>query len=255
MKNMINYILVAMLFTLFFAGCERSSGSSTSEVYAYTGPELPVEEPAMIWSVFLTAEASTMGLKTVSPILGALESHTGAKEATLLNNQANGLPYIDIVFINPPIQDVNGTYLTSFQEMNESVQLNWDFTVRLADEDNLGTDANVTLSFNGLDMAIPYVDSLGRDRFSIYRSLTNPRLKMMKFVDTVTGNEIPAVYNDEKQSYTFSMKGSKERKFTWILQTEDINISNYVTSHSVVEFDPALAEERREQNFTFDPPN
>ncbi len=170
------------------------------------------------WYIRLVVEDPARAMKSSSSLLGALEVSGVVEDHTLKASTPFGGTYLSIVFVDPDGVEP-GAYKTNFHAYQENVEDQWRFTVRTDD-----ADAQILLTWRGLYVLTPYVDDQDRTRYKEYRSLTNPLNKQMKLVDTSTGEEMAVMIDGKVQTYTFTM-GGNERKFKWVVQSEEVVLS------------------------------
>jgi len=207
-----------MLAALLLAGCGSGGGSTSSqEAVAKTGKAVQAEDAATDWYVRLVAEDPARGLKTQSTQLGALDNPAAVETYSLPAMAPLASSYVDIVFENPEGLSTN-EYKSSFHVSQDGVSDGWRFTVKTDD-----SQSEVVLTWHGLYVLEPYVDSAGRTQYKEHRSVTNPLLKKMQIVDETTGETYPAVSGNATPSFRVRMNGSLTRTFRWELLTTDSN--------------------------------
>jgi hypothetical protein len=241
-KNIWISIILVLVLVLGLAGCD-SSTQSVNEENSLTLKSVTVETKPSNWYIRLVAEDPARAMKTGSTQLGELDTDDNVSKHTLESLSPFGGTYLDVVFVDPE-GVVPGEYKTSFHKYQENSEDSWMFTVKTDD-----SNAMIELTWRGLYILDPYVDTENRTRYHEYRSMSNPLLKHMKLVDTANGKEIPAIVNGKAQVYAFTMEGVSERTFKWILQTEEVNITNIedismIAQDKVIQKD-ALADQNR----------
>lgn len=180
--------------------------------------ESAVESKPSNWYIRLIAEDLNIAIKVENTQLGELEESNAVQKHTLKALSPFGSTYLDIVFVDPDGVEL-GAYKTNFHTYQENIEDRWRFTVKTDD-----ADAQILLAWRGLYVLTPYIDSQGRIRYRESLSLTNPLYKQMKLVDISSGQEVAAVVDEKVKTYTFNMDGQNERIFSWVLQTEEVNI-------------------------------
>ncbi|MEA2048670.1 MAG: DUF5011 domain-containing protein [Campylobacterota bacterium] len=171
----------------------------------------PIESEPKNWYMRFMAEDLERGLKVENVQLGVLDEEDADVKHSLKALGTFGATYLDIVFENPEDLD-GGDYKTHFQTYAMNETNGWTMTVK-TDE----SDATITLGWRGLYLLTPYRDVEDRLRYNERQVLTHSLLKQMKLVDTVNGEEVPAVMDGEFISYTFEMDGAQKRIFEWIV--------------------------------------
>ena len=200
-----------------------SSGDSNAKSGEDNTSNLPgkravVEVAPSNWYIRLVAEDPARDMKTASTQLGELEEDDTVTKHTLKSLTPFGGTYLDVVFKDPAGVE-RGEYKVNFHKYEEGAEDKWHFTVK-TDEHNVNAD--ILLSWRGVYVLKPYTDDQNRQRYSEFRSVTNPIIKQMKLVDTVTGDEIPAAINGKVQTYAFNMNGEQTRTFEWVVQTDEV---------------------------------
>ena len=236
-------IWISIILVLGLAGCDSSTQSVNEENSLTLQSEASETAMPSNWYIRLVAEDTARAMKTGSTQLGELDTDDNVSKHTLESLSPFGGAYLDVVFVDPE-GVVPGEYKTSFHKYQENSEESWIFTVKTDD-----SNAKIALTWHGLYILDPYVDTENRTRYHEYRSISNPLLKHMKLVDTASGKEIPVVANGKAQVYTFTMDGVNERTFQWIVQTEEVNISDtednlFTVQNKVIEKD-ALADQKR----------
>lgn len=252
MKN-IKYILIFLAGAWMITGCDQDNKAPQSG-YVNTGVEsdqddieqgnvaendpVPSDEEIALksniaetkpsnWYIRLVAEDPARSMKSDSSKLGTLEVNDAVEGHTLKALAPFGGSYLTIIFADPDGVEP-GEYKTNFHTYTENVEDRWRFTVK-SDDPN----AQIILTWRGLNILTPYVDAQNRTRYKEYRSLTNPLNKHMKLIDTSSGNEIAAIIEDEIQSYSFIM-GGNERSFEWVVQEEEVALPLQVSKLSTL---------------------
>ena len=205
-------------------GCERDAVSSSRKYQAppvlhidyRPKPDAPSKKPLVEtepenWYIRLVAEDPDRGFRSGSAQLGQLTEENAAQKHALKSFGTFGKGYLDIIFKNPEGVE-SGEYKSSFHPYQDGED-RWQFSVNSDD-----TDATILLSWRGLYVTKPYTDTEGRKRYHESRSLANPLNKRMKLIDSASGEEIPAMIDNEIQIYTFTMDGVQERNFEWIIE-------------------------------------
>ena len=189
------------------------------------------------WYIRLVAEDPKRGLRTVNSQLGEVDADDMDRH-TLKALTPYGQSYLDIVFRDPEGVE-KGDYKSSFHSYAQDIRKVWRFVV-------LSSDANATiqLGWRGIYVLDPYRDAEDRQRYREYRSLHNPLMYRMKLVDTETGEEVTAVVNGRPQSYEFSMNGSHERIFEWVVEPDSVIVKKVKRRSTTVNI-----EDRNKQVF------
>jgi len=195
--------------------------ASTQATLPTGGKPTVVEKKAKQWYIRLVAEDPVRNMKTSGTQLGELEADDAVEKHTLKALTPFGGLYLDIVFQDPD-GVAPGEYKVNFHKHEENAEDRWRFTVKT---DSGNVNADILLSWKGVYVLTPYTDAQNRLRYREFRSVTNPIIKQMKLVDTVTGEEIPAAVNGEVQTYTFNMNGATSRRFEWVVQENEVVIS------------------------------
>ncbi len=180
--------------------------------------ESVVESKPSNWYIRLIAEDINRAIKVENTQLGELEESNAVQKHTLKALSPFGSNYLDIVFVDPDGIE-SGAYKTNFHTYQEDMENRWRFTVKTDD-----VNAQILLTWRGLYVLTPYIDNQGRIRYRESLSLTNPLYRQMKLVDISSGQELAAVADGKVKTYIFNMDGQNERTFSWVLQTEDVNI-------------------------------
>lgn len=212
-------IWVSIILVLGLAGCNTDT-QSVNEVKSISLDTVAAETKPSNWYIRLVAEDPVRKMRTGSTQLGELDTDDNISKHTLQSLSSFGGTYLDIVFVDPA-GVAPGEYKTSFHHYQENTEESWRFTVKIDD-----SNARITLTWYGLYILDPYIDNEKRTRYHEHRSMNNPLLKHMKLVDTVSGKEMPAILNGKAQVYTFTMDGMNERTFQWIVQTEEVNVTD-----------------------------
>ena len=226
--------LIALAVMVLFVGCSESGGFSTSSTDVFSKDKIegistntpdvvkekvilsfPVEQKATNWYVRLVAEAPERGLITYSAQLGIVDEQDASEKYNLSHFQPME-PYIDIVF-EDPVEADSGDYKASFKPYVEENSERWYFTVK--SDDN---ESNVVLTWRGLYILTPYLNSDGQIRYKEHLSRSNPILSQMRIVDVLTGDEVAIIQDRNIQSMSFNMGGSNTRTFRWELLTDII---------------------------------
>ena len=190
--------------------------TSTEETVVRLSKPVMVETKPSNWYIRLVAEDPARALKSSSSQLGEPEESDAVQTYALKALSPFGGSYLDIVFINPD-GVAPGDYKSNFHVYNEDTEDQWFFTVKTDDP-----NAEIRLTWQGLYILNPYTDDQNRKRYNEYNSITNPLIKHMKLVDTVSGKEIAAMVDGKIEIYTFNMNGQNERTFKWIAQNEEV---------------------------------
>ena len=190
--------------------------TSTEETVVRLSKPVMVETKPSNWYIRLVAEDPARALKSSSSQLGELEESDAVQTYALKALSPFGGSYLDIVFVNPD-GVASGDYKSNFHVYNEDTEDQWFFTVKTDDP-----NAEIRLTWQGLYILNPYTDDQNRKRYNEYNSITNPLIKHMKLVDTVSGKEIAAMVDGKIEIYTFNMNGQNERTFKWIAQNEEV---------------------------------
>jgi len=207
------------MLVLGLAGCGSGTQSADEESSVPLKSETAGAKPSD-WYIRVVVEDSARAMKTASTQLGELNTDDNISKHTLKSLSPFDSTYLDVVFIDPP--DVTpGEYKTNFHKYQKNSEDSWMFTVKTDD-----SNAKIELTWRGLYILDPYIDTEKRTRYHEYRSMANPLLNQMKLVDMANGKEIPAIVNGKPQVYSFTMDGSNERTFKWVVQAEDVNITS-----------------------------
>lgn len=216
---------------LGLSGCNSSGESVTTDVTTKLEREISapiVEAKPTDWYIRLIAEDPLRSMKTGSAQLGEL-SVSDVAQHTLKALSPLGGSYLEVVFVDP--DDVPlGDYASNFHTYKEDEEDVWRFTVRTDD-----TSADILLTWSGLYLLEPYIDNEGRTRYKEEISLDNPLLKQMKMIDSSNGQEIPAIIEDNVQTYVFNMNGQNERTFRWVLESEEVNVPEYQPAMAILQ--------------------
>jgi len=214
------YIYIVLIFIL--VGCSSSDGNSTSELDSSTvlKSSQTVELMPSNWYVRLVVEDMVRALKSESAQLGELEDINATQKHALKSVTPFDGTYLDVVF-HDPVGVAPGEYKADFHTFQESREARWQFTVKTDD-----ANAEIVLYWRGLYILTPYVDEQCRLRYKEYKSMTNPLLRQMKLVDTLTTEELPVIDEGLVQKYLFSMDGMNERTFEWVVTNEEVNITS-----------------------------
>lgn len=173
------------------------------------------EAVAENWYIRIVAEDPARGFKELSAQLGELEGEDVAEKHSLKAMSPFGKGYLDVVFKDP--QGIEkGEYKSNFHSITEDED-RWSFTVKTDD-----SDARIILSWRGIYVLDPYTDESQRARYHEKRSLSNPLGSGMKLIDSDTGEEVAAYADGKAQVYIFSMNGSGERHFEWVLDRSQV---------------------------------
>jgi len=189
-------------------GSGTDDGSNEKLYQAETVPEN--------WYIRLVAEDKARDLKTQSSQLGELNSDDTADKAVNYVGTSSA-SYLDIVFEDPANQEA-GTYKSVFYTYDKEEEKEWTFSV-ITDDPN----AEITLSWHGLFVLNPKEED--SNKFSEYRSVSNPLIRQMKLVDVQTSEELQAVRDGQMMKYTFEMNGEEVRKFKWVVATSEVSIA------------------------------
>jgi len=192
------------------------NGTAVEETVVRLSKPVMVETKPSNWYIRLVAEDPARALKSSSSQLGELEESDAVQTYALKALSPFGGSYLDIVFVNPD-GVASGDYKSNFHVYNEDTEDQWFFTVKTDDP-----NAEIRLTWQGLYILNPYTDDQNRKRYNEYNSITNPLIKHMKLVDTVSGKEIAAMVDGKIEIYTFNMNGQNERTFKWIAQNEEV---------------------------------
>lgn len=172
------------------------------------------EENPRNWYIRLTAEDSKQNLISGSTQLGQMEEDAVSKHTL----KAMGSGSLDILFVDPK-GVAKGKYKTNYHQFIEDNDDEWIFIVKSND-----VNADILLSWNGVYILEPYIDTEGRRRYKEYRSQGNRLVKNMILVDMSTGDEVAMIVDGKAQTYTFNMGGEKERTFRWKMSTEKVSV-------------------------------
>lgn len=171
----------------------------------------PTESEPKNWYMRFSAEDMERGLKVENVQLGVLDEEDADVKHSLKALGTFGSAYLDIVFENPEGLD-EGDYKTHFHTYAMNENNSWTMTVKTDD-----SDATITLGWRGLYLLTPYRDVEDRLRYKDRQVLSHSLVKQMKLLDTINGEEVPAVMDGEFLSYTFEMNGTQSRIFEWIV--------------------------------------
>jgi len=179
---------------------------------------LGVELKPSNWYLRLVAKDVSRKLTTNVAQLGVLEEANAEVKHTLLSTGHFAGAYLDVIFIDPDGMPA-GSYKTNYKTYQEGTSYRWRFTVKSDD-----ANADVTLTWRGLNVLTLYTDAQGREQYTEYRSVTNPLIKQMKLVDIDLSTDIVISVEDKAQTYIFNMNGQTERVFEWVVETDIITI-------------------------------
>ena len=113
-----------------------------------------------------------------------------------------------VVFIHTNWKERSGEYHTNYHDTKGSQKDSWEMTV-FSSVDN----AEVTLKWDGL---YELSKEKGRTLYDEKKILDSSTLENLKLVDTVTGEETPAVTNGKLNTYSFTMGADESsRIFVW----------------------------------------
>ena len=180
------------------------------------GPEKKAKE----WYVRIVVEDTTNHMTTADAQLGELDtSDVVTKYALKALAPFSTSSFLDVVFKNP-VGLTTGEYKSNFHPYSTDAQ-SWEFTVKSSD-----SNATMILSWRGLYVLTPYVDSEDREQYKEYRSLQNPLLSYMTLVDMTTNQELKVIENNQVQTYVFEMNGSTQRTFQWRLKDSTVPLAS-----------------------------
>ncbi len=220
-----------MLSLFIWSGCDSTSNTGVSSSSPLPGGVLPrkssvVNVPAQEWYIRIVAEDTTNNMKTVSSQLGQLSIANAQVQHSLKALAPFTTAFIDVVFKNP-VGLATGEYSSNFHTATPNDS--WEFTVKSSD-----ANAIIILSWRGLYVLTPYMDTENRAKYKEYLSRTNPLIRHMKLVDITSGTVTPADDNGTSQVYTFAMIDGvnimgkdrfgnpivigKSKTFRWVLQ-------------------------------------
>jgi|GEM_PF-3584405 len=168
------------------------------------------------WDIGINALNRSTGQLFRGAKFGLISDAVNDKSYSLKSFGALGWNAVDIAFSDT---QGNGSYTTLFLPKNSTDRYEWHFQVRCSQ-----TDANISLTRQPLQSLNPYTDQFGRKRFNRYYVKEDTLIKRMKLVDLDTGTEVP-ILSPDKEIYRFNMNGSTSRKFKWVLQETDVDIS------------------------------
>lgn len=236
-----NYLIALMVSMLFFTGCEDidfnfAEGNNTetttpdsnttevddniTEVDDNATDSNETEEPIILdkrdavetlakeWYVRIVVEDTTNNMKTAGAQLGQLDTADVLSKHTLKAISPFRPTFLDVVFVNPIGVDA-GEYKSNFHVSSTDAD-EWEFTVKSHD-----SNATMILGWRGLYVLTSYIDEQNRERYTEYRSMTNPSLLQMTLVDITEGDEIDVLSNGTVNEYVFNMNGVTERTFKW----------------------------------------
>lgn len=178
------------------------------------------EEKAVNWYIRLQAEDTAKHTLSSSAQLGVLDEEDATVKHTLSAFPPMGSGYIDIVFRNPTGVDA-GDYKTYFQQFAENSEYRWRFTVRTDD-----SNAQIALTWRGVYVLTPYIDTEGRQRYKETKSMSNPIIKNMQLIDVDTGNAINVLSGNQAKIYYFNMNGKTEKTFEWVVLPDSMLTSS-----------------------------
>jgi len=231
-----NILIVAIAASLL-VGCESNSennqivDSSSDNERDVLSKAPVVETKPSNWYIRIVAEDPARAMKTQSAQLGQITAADAVEKHTLKAMNPFGGTYLDIFFVDP--EGVKkGKYKVNFHKHQDGADDKWSFTVK-TDKNNVNAD--ILLSWRGVYILKPYTDEQNRQRYSEYRSTTNPIIKHMKLVDSVTGEEIAAAVDGKVQTYTFNMNGSQTRTFEWVVQSSEVALSTQQSTMSTLQ--------------------
>ncbi len=179
-----------------------------------------MEEKAINWYIRLQAEDTSTQIISSNAQLGVLDEEQATVKHTLITLPPMGSDYIDIVFQDPVGVDA-GDYKTNFQQFSENSEYRWRFTVRT---DNV--NAQMALTWRGIYVLKPYIDTEDRQRYDETRSMSNPIIKNMQLIDVDTGNTINVLSGNQAKVYYFNMNGKTEKTFEWVVLPDSILTSS-----------------------------
>ena len=179
--------------------------------------QAPEEKPKE-WYVRIVVEDTSNHMKVSDAQLGELDTDEVSTYA-LKALAPFGTTFLDVVFKNPEGL-ATGEYKSDFHPCSTDAQ-SWEFTVKSSE-----SNATMILSWRGLYVLTPYVDSEGREQYHEYRSLRNPLLSYMTLVDMETNQEVKVVENNKAQTYLFEMNGSTQRRFQWRLKDPTVPLAS-----------------------------
>jgi len=225
-----SYIYILILSLLLLVGCESTTTTNTTDTVVPLNKLSVAEVAAKEWYVRIVVEDTTNNMKTASAQLGQLEATDAATKHSLKALAPFTSTFLDVVFKNP-IGIATGEYKSNFHTTNASDS--WEFSVKSYD-----ANATMILTWRGLYVLTPYIDSENRMRYREYISRANPLIPYMKLIDITSGIEVPADNNGTAQVYTFKMidgtdiigtdsNGNptvigKSKAFRWVLQNTPV---------------------------------
>ena len=113
-----------------------------------------------------------------------------------------------VVFIHSDWDENSGEYHSNYHDTKGAEKDSWEMTV-FSSVDN----AEVTLKWEGL---YELSKEKGKTLYDEKKVLDSSTLENLKLVDTVTGEETPAVTNGKLNTYSFTMEsGESSRIFIW----------------------------------------
>ena len=247
------YLIALMISMLFFTGCEdidfnfggngndtevtnpddNTSGETNSTDDNVTEEPVIIDKREFIevnakeWYVRIVVEDTTNDMKTAAAQLGQLEVADVVINHTLKAIAPFRPTFLNVVFDDPVGVDT-GSYTSNFHASGTDADT-WEFTIKSHD-----SSADMILGWRGLYVLTPYIDTENRERYTEYRSMTNPLLQYMTLVDVTNGDEIDVLANGTVNEYVFNMNGVTERTFRWKVKDSSIPILPKLTKFNKV---------------------
>jgi hypothetical protein len=239
LHSLVSVLAVFLLMTGYGYSFERDSDTRGAKRVRSANSQKHLKK-AKNWYIRLKVEAPEHGFIENSSLLGQIRKNNAATQYSLKALAPFEGNYLYITFIDPEGVDESGEYKTSFHSRTRQTrkQDSWEFTVKSSDPNN-----DIILSWSDLSVLRPYVDEEGRTRFH-EQPVKGHRLgERMKLIDSLTYEEVPMIFNEELQSYSFNMQGMKERSFIWILEKRGQRTSK-IKSYSQAQAKERLIEVR-----------
>jgi hypothetical protein len=122
-------------------------------------------------------------------------------------------------------------YFSTYVLSNE--EKHWRFEVRSSN-----SHANLELTWQGLFILKPYIDSYNRQRYKEHLDMQSVQLSSMYLVDLNTSIETKAFAPEHKFSYRFNMNGSTTRAFEWVVVPNTQYVTNFSAKKIAIEEQP-----------------
>jgi hypothetical protein len=185
------------------SGDESSSGSTVTTLSA--DQELYVR---------IVAEVPALRLKDKGNVLGRMRGSSvsyDSHDLPELNPQMGSGHYLTVVFPHSGWQK-GENYASDYHGLESVPQDEWDFVVRTD-----VTNASVVLRWEGTYLLAIKPDENNVARYVQTRDSTGEYIQAMYLVDVDNNTSVKAVKDGKLQYYAFSMDGSDERHFKWVL--------------------------------------